>query len=303
MKVLVIGYGSIGARHARILTELGHQVAVVSGRDIEFPLCHNDLPQALASGHPDCVVVATATGSHHDAVSELARHGFEGTVLVEKPLFHRVMELPPHRFRQGFVAYNLRFHPVIQQLRGLLRHEQILTVQAYVGQYLPLWRPLTDYRNSYSASASLGGGALRDLSHELDYLNWLLGGWQRVTALGGHLSPLEISSDDAFALMLTTAACPVVTLQVNYLDRLTRRFLLINTAQHTIEADLVRGTITIDRDTETFALERDQTYRLMHEELLSGKGETLCTIGEGYESMRLIEAAEYAAKHQEWVRR
>jgi len=44
LKVLVIGYGSIGQRHARVLTELGCHVAVMSRRPIEFQPCYSELP-------------------------------------------------------------------------------------------------------------------------------------------------------------------------------------------------------------------------------------------------------------------
>lgn len=303
MKALVIGYGSIGARHARILSELGCHVAVVSRREVDFPLICHDVAEALAAERPDYVVIANETKQHHDTLLSLAELGYTGTVLVEKPLFGNWMELPSLPFRKVFVAYNLRFHPLIQRLKTELEGERILSVQAYVGQYLPDWRPTSDYRLSYSASAEQGGGVLRDLSHELDYLTWMLGNWERVSALGGHLSSLEITSDDIFALMLVTPLCPIVTLQLNYLDRMGRRFILINTARHTIEVDLIKGTITVDRDSESFGTGRDDTYRAMHEAILSGSADALCSLDEGLETLRLIEAVERAAKHGKWVGR
>lgn len=303
MKALIVGYGSIGARHARLLVELGCRTAVVSRREVDFPVAYLGLSEALAAEEPDYVIIADATNHHHDTLSKLSGLGYPGTVLVEKPLFSKWVATSSRPFREVFVAYNLRFHPVIRRLKAILEKERILSVEAYVGQYLPDWRPMSDYRASYSASAEQGGGVLRDLSHELDYLTWMLGGWERLCALGGHLSSLEITSDDIFALMLVTPACPIVTLQLNYLDRVARRFALINTSNHTIEADLIRGTITIDGDSESFATERDGTYRAMHSAILSGNTGTLCSLGEGLETLRLIEAAELAAKNGVWVKR
>jgi predicted dehydrogenase len=270
---------------------------------VEFPIVYSNLGEALATERPEYVVIANSTNKHHDTLSALAHLGYTGTVLVEKPIFACSMVVPPHTFRAAFVAYNLRFHPVIQRLKALLEGEKILSVVAYVGQYLPDWRPMGDYRASYSASVEQGGGALRDLSHELDYLTWILGGWERVSALGGHLSSLEITSDDVFALMLITPSCPIVTLQLNYLDRLGRRFTLITTSSHTIEADLIRGTITVDHESESLTTERDYTYRAMHEAILSESTGTLCSLDEGLDILRLIEAAESAAKRMEWIGR
>ncbi len=303
MKAVVIGYGSIGARHARLLGELGCRTAVVSNRELDFPLAYRDLDEAITAEHPDYVVIANATNQHHGTLQRLARAGHAGTVMVEKPVFNACTTVQPHPFKNVFVAYNLRFHPIIRRIKTLLEGEKMLSVQAYVGQYLPDWRPASDYRASYSASAEQGGGALRDLSHELDYLTWMLGGWERVNALGGHFSPLEITSDDVFALMMVTPACPVVTLQLNYLDRMGRRFILINTSEHTIEADLIKGTITIDRETESFTTERDGTYRAMHEAILSDDRSTLCSLDEGLATLSLIEAAELSVKHGKWIER
>lgn len=303
MRALVVGYGSIGARHARLLAELGCHTAVVSKRNVDFPVIFHDLGVALEAELPEYIIIANETKQHQNTLSILIKHAYKGVVLIEKPLFNHFLELPPHSFRNVFVAYNLRFHPAIQRLKQLLEHERVLSVLAYAGQYLPEWRPGSDYRACYSASAELGGGVLRDLSHELDYLIWMLGEWKSVTAIGGHFSPLEITSDDIYAVTMTTSLCPIINLQMNYLDRAGRRFILINTASHTIEVDLDKGIVTVDRDSETFVTERDLTYRAMHEAIISGDQRNLCTLENGSEIMRLIEAVEYSAEKGIWVKR
>jgi len=178
VKALVIGHGSIGQRHVRILRALGCDVAIISRRELGFQSCYTDLLRALEEHRPEYVVVANPTSRHLETITALASAGFAGKVLVEKPLFGRSRTFIETPFSQFAVAYNLRFHPVVQRLRELLLGEVIISAQAYVGQYLPDWRPASDYRQSYSASAAQGGGALRDLSHELDYLAWIFGGWR-----------------------------------------------------------------------------------------------------------------------------
>lgn len=301
MRALVIGYGSIGARHARLLTELGCDTAVVSNRAVDFPVVFPDLAVGVRAHRPDYVVIASPTDQHHEMIGRLADIGFAGGTMVEKPLFATPAAIPPNAFRNSFVGYNLRFHPVIQRVRELLAGETVLSVSAYVGQYLPDWRPNADYRLSYSASAKRGGGALRDLSHEIDYLGWLFGSWVRVAALGGHFSPLQIDSDDLYALLLQYERCPVLTLQVSYLDRIPRRRMLINTVEHTIEADLIAGTVRMDRDEETFACDRDHTYRQMHMAALMDNTDALCSMHEGLMTMQLIDAAERATQQKEWI--
>lgn len=302
MKALVVGYGSIGSRHARLLTALGCEVAAVSSRNIDFPVHYRTLADALA-WQPEYVVIANRTSQHYKTLTELAERGFTGTVLVEKPLSHEEDKLPSQEFKRAFVGYNLRFHPVLQKLRTVLQNEKVISVLAYVGQYLPTWRPGSDYRSSYSADINAGGGVLRDLSHELDYLNWLLGGWEQLTAVGGHYSRLEIKSDDVWIIMMHTTKCPLVSVQMNYLDRVARRLVLINTDDHTIEADLVKGTIMIDNTTEEFRTDRDFTYLAQHRAILEDRKESLCTLPEGMEVLHMIHAIERSARQKEWVSR
>jgi predicted dehydrogenase len=301
MRALVIGYGSIGARHARLLAALGCDTAVVSARDVDHPARFATLSEGLAKHRPGYVVLASATHLHDPQLAELQRLGFDGTTLVEKPLFDSALAAQAVARGRVFVAYNLRFHPLIARLREALRGERVLSVQAYAGQYLPEWRPGTDYRKSYSAQAGQGGGVLRDLSHELDYLTWMLCGWTRVTALGGHFSDLEIDSDDVFACLFATPSCPAVSVQVNYLDRVGRRNVLINTDSHTFELDFVRGTLARDREVEKLEVERDHTYRAMHGALLAGDTAVACSFEEGLRTLRLIDAARSASTTAAWV--
>lgn len=301
MNSLVVGYGSIGARHARILSEMGHQTAVVTARSVDYPDVFSDLATALRARAVDYVVVANATALHFSTVTALATLGFQGTVLVEKPLFSR-MEAPlPNSFRHFFVAYNLRFHPLIQRVRTLIGSETVLSATCYVGQYLPDWRPDADYRQSYSSHADRGGGVLRDLSHELDYLAYLLGPWRRVCAIGGHFSALEGDSDDTFGLMMAFERCPLVMLSMNYTDRAGRRQIIMNTDNKTIMVDLVSGCVTVNNVTEVIDVPRDETYRAMHAAALDGDGDVLCSLPEALDTLALIEGAEHAAKQAKWI--
>lgn len=301
MRALVIGYGSIGQRHARLLGELGCDVGVVSGREVNHLRVYHDLTTALDEWQPGYVIVANNTREHYDTLSTIANSGFNGRVLVEKPIFDCVRNIPPNRFFHLAVAYNMRFHPLVQRLRDFLDGQRPLSAYAYVGQYLPNWRPATDYRNSYSAKRLEGGGVLRDLSHELDYLNWLFGGWRRLTALGGHYSHLEIDSDDQYSLLMEMGRCPIVGVSVNYLDRVLRREVVVHTEQHSVKADFVKGTFDVDGNIEQVAVERDMTYIGEHKAMLAGDFSSLCNQEEGVGVVRMIECAEEAAAKNIWV--
>ena len=303
MNCLIIGCGSIGMCHANILKEMGHSVHVVSKRDVmDFP-CYKSIKEALQNTNFDYVIVSNKTYKHYESFMELRELGYSGKLLIEKPVFLEPSSLPQAGYENVFVAYNLRFHPVIQKLHEFLNGKEIYSIQVYVGQYLPNWRPSTDYTRSYSASKAQGGGVLRDLSHELDYINWIAGGWKRVAAIGGKFSDLQIDSDDVFVLLLKMENCPVVSVQMNYLDRKSRREIIINLKDHSIKADLIHNTLEIDGEVSEFEVERNLTYAIQHKAILNGDYSTACTLKQGVDILNLIHVAESASKKQKWINR
>jgi predicted dehydrogenase len=301
MRVLVVGYGSIGSRHARLLEEQGHDVhCVTRNNDCPFPT-HAGIEQGLAAVTPDCAVVCNETAAHRTALATLLDSGFSGPILMEKPLFQAVPDPVPQVADTVFTAYNLRFHPLLGRVRERIKGVPLHSARLHVGQYLPDWRPGTDYAAGYSASRAKGGGVLRDLSHELDLALWLLGPWQRVTALGGHFSDLSIDSDDVYAVLMETENCPAVSVNLNYLSKPARRGIEINGQGLSLKADLIAGTLEINGEEERFPIGRDTTYATQLADFCSGERGTLCTYAEGLDVLRLIEAAERANETRTWV--
>ena len=229
MKALVVGYGSIGKRHSDILATLGLQVAVVARREQLDRRWFSELTSALEEWKPEYVVVASRTFEHAADMELLAESGYDGLLLIEKPLLNTDLQPSASLPQQTYIAYNLRFHPAVAALKSTLEDVSACAVNAYVGQYLPDWRPDTDYREGYSAKKNEGGGVLRDLSHEIDLINWLFGPWEHLTADGGKFSELEIDTDDVFSLILKLQRCPHATISMNYLDANATRQICVQT--------------------------------------------------------------------------
>lgn len=297
-RALVVGLGSIGQRHARLLSAMGSAVAVVSRHGGG---AYAGVAEGVAGHAPDYVVVATETADHARVLTELDAAGYDGRLLVEKPLFDRRQPFPWRGFGPTRLAYPLRCHPALLELKHELGQQRVLSAHLYVGQYLPEWRPGTDYRACYSAHAAQGGGVLRDLSHELDMANWLLGGWRRLAARGGHWSSLEIDSDDVFSLLSEHERCSAATIQMNYLDRRRRRSLLLHTDDHSYSVNLVAHSLQRDDEPAvSFDMDRDTLLGDLHRAMLSGDDDHLCTVPEGLDVMNMIAAAERAAHGAVW---
>jgi hypothetical protein len=61
---------------------------------------------------------------------------------------------------------------------------------------------------------------LLDLSHELDYTNWIVGQLVNIRSFQTKISNLEIDSDDLVSLMATTKKGVVVNLSIDYFSKL-----------------------------------------------------------------------------------
>ena len=300
MHALIIGYGSIGARHAHLLDSMGHKVICVTrNTDCPYPVFAS-IDAALAENTPWLAIVSSTTVEHAANLQALLDADFSGRILVEKPLFETIHDPKPTPGDNVFVAYNLRFHPIVTRTRELLAGLTVLNAQFHVGQYLPDWRPGTDYTASYSASRAKGGGVLRDLSHELDLAQFLLGGWQRATAIGGYFSELDIDSDDQFSVLMQTRHCPTISLHMDYLSHTARRGFDITCAGLSLRADFINGTLMVNGVVEDYPTHRNTTYKRQLEALVNDDP-TLCSYEQGLAVVALIEAIEESADKGIWV--
>ncbi len=259
------------------------------------------LGEALDAVGPDYVVLANETAAHKASLDTLAGKGFTGDVLVEKPLFSEPAAIPKNRFRTAWVGYNLRFHPLIERLRDRIHGQRLLTASIYVGQWLPDWRPGRPPEMTASATPEIGGGVLRDLSHELDLALLLFGECVHATALGISTGSTGVKADDAWSVLLECDRCRLVTIQMNYFDRPARREILVNTAKETIHADLVSNRLTVGNESREAGQGIAETYAIQHGAVLSGGDVRLCDLSTGARIVNLIADIEKASDQRCWV--
>lgn len=303
MHVLVIGHGSIGSRHACILRELGCCVSLVSSKHNKNYLSYNTIEEAFKSNFFDQIVIANPTHLHQKTLEKILFFSYQGTILVEKPLFSNIAYLLNQNLENIYIAYNLRFHALIQKVKILLQDDPLISFSVQVGSYLPNWRAHSDYRNCYSAKKECGGGVLRDLSHELDYILWLCGQCIEVTAIGGHYSNLEITSDDIYVILMRCAHCPIVNLQLDYLNKAPTRQITIHTKKHnTFFLDLIKGDLYINGELNMQVQDAiNKTYITQHELMLKNKFTDFCDYRQGLSVVKLIELIEEATFQRKWI--
>lgn len=296
---IIIGGGSIGLRHADALTELGHEVVIVSARNDLSLRTFKTIAESVAATSAGYAVVANITSKHSDAVAELSDAGFTGKLLIEKP--SQIGSISTAAFSKVAVAFNLRLHPAIEELRKLITGVEVYAVECYVGQHLSTWRAGRELEAQYSSHADQGGGVLRDLSHELDYITWIFGSWVSISAIGGRLADLTVDSDDSWAIIGELSRAKQFSLQMNYLDTKPTRELRITTSAGTIRVDLIGMEIEANDARITLPGKTADTYVAMHENFLNSDGSVLATLDEGNAVDLLIAVIEESSHKKKWM--
>jgi predicted dehydrogenase len=176
------------------------------------------------------VVIATPTFLHLQQAIEVASCGFD--LFIEKPLSHtstgisELLRLVEQRSVVSMVGCNMRFHPGPSKVRELLqlgKLGRIVSARIHAGSYLPGWRPNTDYRTNYAAQEETGGGCILDCIHEIDLARWYLGDVREVLCAAGHLSSLEIATEDVAALVCRHTSGALSEIHLDYVQRTYER--------------------------------------------------------------------------------
>lgn len=323
-KVLVVGSGSIAKRHITNLRNLFPHVSVIcvgaSGRmldpaEVGASKTASDIATAIGQ-KPDFAVVASPAPYHLSHADELLAANIP--VLIEKPLCTSVrecedMDLRRHTAGIG-VAYNLRFMPAAQTVKKLLDDGvvgPISTAFAEVGQFLPDWRPGSDYRKGVSARSELGGGALLELSHELDYLNWFFGPFFRALGVIRSAGNLEIDVEDTVDVLLQKRGGQLVHVHLDFLQRHPSRHFKAVGATGTIKWDLIANKVVLfrsDGSTEQVYADpnydRNQMYidqMIAFIDFVKGAADFESSLDSSMEVMRLVESIRISSEQSAWT--
>tara|TARA_Y100001970_G_scaffold15871_1_gene17853 strand:+ start:38643 stop:39563 length:921 start_codon:yes stop_codon:yes gene_type:complete len=292
---LVIGYGSIGRRHAKILQNIKKvsNIYILTNQN-DIPYKTIDSLEKIIDLNPDYIVIASSTSKHFSHLKFLVENLSNKKILVEKPLFNSNYDLDVKN-NKVFVGYNLRFHPILQKIKSAVFGKKIWNVQIFCGSYLPDWRSKKNYRLTSSAKKKLGGGVLLDLSHELDYTRWFFQDSSIHTkyVVNEKISNLEIDSDDILLFSGLIGDKTHIHISLNYFTRKPARQILLDGENISIQANLIENTLSIIKNTKTsnFSypnMSRNDSYKDQHNAILSDDLSNLCTYTDGRGTLEFI---------------
>jgi len=198
VKLAVVGSGVIGNRHIGAiqnshgaelvaLVDVDPNVATIAG-EAGVPF-YSDVTTACASRDIDGIVVSTPTIHHLKPSIEAMDAGCH--VFVEKPVtasLEEARQLIDHSRATGkhvLVGHQRRYYALIEKARTLIGSGELGRLVAVSGQWC--MRKNDDYYNPDWRKQQAAGPVLTNLIHEIDYLRYICGDIESVTA--------EVSND------------------------------------------------------------------------------------------------------------
>lgn len=256
LSVGVVGFGSIGKRHIENLTNLGiKNITLLRNKNFNSntKFLETNNIEEFAQRAYDFILISNPTALHYKYLFEFINKSYN--ILCEKPVVSNLEEantlsrlLSDYKGISG-TAFNMRFHPVILKLREVLQDNSLGKVRhsrLFVGQYLPDWRPNSNYSETYSAIRELGGGVTLDLVHEIDLALFLFGSPVKgFESISGKYSDLIINTEDVTEIIYNSSRGSLISIHLDYLYRGYKRTIEIICDSGNIFCDLYKNDITL----------------------------------------------------------
>ncbi len=232
IKVLIVGYGSIGKRHLENFLQFKDIQLIVYTKRNDLQLLKkkgikvsNSLTECLKE-NPDIGVIANETSLHIPIAIKLAKEGLD--LFLEKPLSNSLKDVKKlyaivkKKKLITQMGCNLRFHPCIMKIKSLIEQQKIgkiISAQIQNCSYLPDFHRWEDYRKSYAARKDLGGGVILTQIHEIDYMYWFFQEVENIVSISGKFSELDVTAEDYVSSLLKFKNKIIGELHMDYFQR------------------------------------------------------------------------------------
>lgn len=240
----IIGKGSIGLRHSRLLKKLGFEIIFIRrSKSEKQEISFDDLKLYTFK----FFIICNPTILHLNTLKKLIK--FKLPILVEKPLFHKInnsflKKIQNHK-HLIFTAYQMRFDPRLIKIKSLIKKKKNLYSNFIWHTYMPEWHKNENYLNSYASRKELGGGAILTLSHEIDMAIYLLGEVKEIKYVKLK-NNLKINVEDKLLLQLKHKNNSISNLHLNFSTKCFERSINIFSNSEKYSWDFNKKYITIN---------------------------------------------------------
>jgi len=317
----LIGIGSIGRHHARVLASLpgvdfvgvsdpaGDTHKVAQGRPV-----FNSISELIAVGI-DYAIVAVPTIYHLEVGVELATAGIHA--MVEKPISYDTVTSKAlakafdNAGLVGAVGHVERYNPALQEARRRLE------------QLGSLYQVVTRRQGSFPTRISDVGVILDLATHDIDLTSWLTN--QQFKSVSAHTAyRTGHKHEDLVAIIGTLRDGTITNHLVNWLSPLKERVTIVTGENgafvaDTLTADLTfyaNGTVISEWDGVTqfrgvsegdvirYAISKHEPLRLEHEnfrDAVLGKSADIVTMEQGLATIVIAEAVIESARVRQTI--
>ncbi len=277
--IAIVGFGSIGARHLRLLRALRPNLEItlirsgMGSRTTDKDLANNivsSIEQAIGLG-VQAAIIASPSSYHLSQSTEFLNARIP--LLIEKPISNNMIGLSEFLSLAEvskvpvLIGYVLRHRLDALKFKSLVSSieiGQISSVFIECASYLPEWRPGTDYLQSVSARRDLGGGVLLELSHELDYMNWFFGECRCVDSIVRNTGLIGVDVEDQAIMSFVNKENILISTVLDFARRVPSRRCTVISEKGQLRWDLLSKSITSNFDgvesNIEFSLEYDEPY-------------------------------------------
>lgn len=200
---------------------------------------------------PDAMIISTPPDLHAKYANIAIKnntHFFTEVNLFSSEIADLIKKIKNKKI-VGVPSCTMMFHPIIKQLKKLLRNKEIgkiLLINHHFGHYLPDWHPWEDYRNFY-VSRRKTGAAREIVPFELVWLKYLFPKIKSVYANIKKISKLDADIDDIYQILLELDTEILCNLTVDVITRPSVKETRIIGEKGTIICDYNNGEIRVHK--------------------------------------------------------
>lgn len=258
-----IGYGSIAKTHINIIKSLNKRVRIIVLKNLNKnkTIKDNEISflsfKEIETINIDSVFITNPSSMHYSWLKKIFK--FNVNIFIEKPLFnkyHNIKKIIEHQReiqKKIRVGYVFRYDPLLIYLKKLVDNNtigELKIIKVYCGSNLKDWRANTKLKDSISLKEELGGGVLRELSHEIDYLLWIFGDFKISKSGLSNSGSFKYSNvfDEANILFEKASSDLLAVMHLNFYQKKSERYCLIVGVDGIIKADLLNRKITQEKN-------------------------------------------------------
>ncbi len=210
MKILVVGYGSMGQRRIRLLKQYSENCSFVCveknaervEKIKEDGLTVYDNLLAAILEKPDVAFVCTSPGQHAEIILQLIDHGIH--VFTELNLisaaYEKIMKIASSKNVKVFMSNTTLYDKQIQTIMDTVgKNVKKHTYLYHVGQYLPDWHPWESYKDFFVGKKETNG-CREILAIQLPWIVKLFGKIERISVIKKKNTGLDIDFDDTYLI-------------------------------------------------------------------------------------------------------